>query len=151
MSRARDFFTPTQRDQIKSAIAKAEKLTSGEIRVHVENNVLIDVLDRGAYVFEQLGMHKTKHRNAVLIYLAVKDGQFAILGDAGIHQHVGDDYWNSTRDQLRTDFNEAEFATGIERAIMDIGEKLKHFFPIDANDVNELSNQISDDLSMNEN
>lgn len=151
MSRARDFFTPTQREQIKSAIVEAEKLTSGEIRVHVENNVLIDVLDRAAYVFEQLGMHKTKYRNAVLIYLAVKDGQFAILGDVGIHQHVGDEYWNSTRDQMRTDFNEAEFTSGIEKAILDIGEKLKKFFPIDLDDVNELSNQISDDISMNEN
>ena len=151
MSRAKDFFTPTQRDQLKAAIVKAEKLTSGEIRVHVENNVLIDVLDRAAYVFEQLGMHKTKNRNAVLIYLAVKDGQFAILGDAGIHQHVGDEYWNETRDQLRTDFNEAEFTKGLENAILNIGEKLKVYFPIDPDDVNELSNQISDDISMNEN
>jgi len=151
MARARDFFTPTQREQIKDAIAQAEELTSGEIRVHVENRVLIEVLDRAAYVFEQLGMHKTSARNAVLIYMAVEDGKFAIIGDVGIHQVLGQDYWIETRELMKSHFNEQAFAKGLELAILDIGKKLKKFFPIDESDVNELENEISDDISMNEN
>ena len=151
MDRALDLFTPTQRDQIKEAIRKAEEKTSGEIRLHLENHVLIDVLDRAAYVFEQLQMHKTTNRNAVLIYMAVKDGKLAILGDAAIHDQLGFDFWNSTRDLMVSYFNEGDFICGVEKAIEDIGNKLKKCFPIDPNDVNELKNEISDDLSLNEN
>ena len=151
MSRALDFFTPTQRDQIKDAIRKAEEMTSGEIRVHLENHVLVDVLDRAAYIFEQLNMHKTRGRNAVLIYMAVKDGKLAILGDAAIHEVLGSDYWNNTRDLMLNYFNEGDFICGVEKAVEDIGQKLKEHFPIDPSDVNELMNEVSDDLSLNEN
>ncbi|MEM7163403.1 MAG: TPM domain-containing protein [Bacteroidota bacterium] len=151
MSRAFDFFTPTQRDQIKEAIAKSEKLTSGEIRVHIENRTEIDVLDRAAYVFENLGMHRTKERNAVLIYMAVQDGRFAILGDAGIHQILGSDYWSQTRDSLLKYFNDQAFVEGLEWAIADIGNRLSENFPISEEDVNELENEITDDISLNEN
>ena len=151
MARARDFFTPTQRDQIKAAIEEAELLTSGEIRLHLENRVLVDVLDRAAYVFDKLGMHQTKYRNAVLIYMAIEDHKFAILGDSGIHEVLGHDYWQGSIDLMGGYFKEGDFCKGLEEVILDIGNKLKEHFPIDPDDVNELENEISDEISMNEN
>ena len=82
MTNAKDFFTKEQEDIIIQAIKEAELNTSGEIRLHVENNCKINVLDRASHIFKKLSMHKTALRNGVLFYLAVKDKKFAILGDA---------------------------------------------------------------------
>ena len=74
--------------RIEHAIAQAELTTSAELRVHLEDNCKEDPLDRAAYLFEKLEMHKTALRNGVLIYVAFQDRKLAILGDAGIHHHV---------------------------------------------------------------
>ncbi|UCH13805.1 MAG: TPM domain-containing protein, partial [Bacteroidales bacterium] len=72
-----NFFTQEEKESIKKSIAEAELNTSGEIRVHIEGVCANDVLDRAAYVFEKLDMHKTELRNGVLFYLAVKNRKFA--------------------------------------------------------------------------
>ena len=52
------------------------------------------MLDRAAWVFKKLGMHKTAERNGVLFYLAVDDRKFAIIGDAGINAKVPAGFWD---------------------------------------------------------
>lgn len=88
-----DYFSDENKLQIANAIRVAELNTSGEIRLHVEKHCKEEVLDRAAYIFEKLEMHKTQLRNGVLFYLAVEDKKFAILGDAGINQKVAEDFW----------------------------------------------------------
>ena len=82
-----------------AAIQQAEKNTSGEIRIHIENHTSMDVLDRAAQVFAELKMHKTLLRNGILIYIALQDHRLAILGDAGIHSKVPENYWNDIKNQ----------------------------------------------------
>ena len=149
--RAIDFFTPTQRDQIRDAIKKAEENTSGEIRVHLENHVRIDPLDRAATVFEELQMERTRDRNGVLVYVAVQDHKYAIIGDCGIHDKVGNAFWNKTSDILQSAFKRDDFYGGLIQAIEDVGMRIKEHFPIRPDDKNELKNEISDDISLNEN
>mgnify|MGYP001009120463 CR=1 FL=1 len=95
-----NFFTSEEKAEILAAVKTAELETSGEIRVHIENNCAEDVLDRAAYIFEKLEMHKTELRNGVLFYVAVKDKKFAILGDAGINAKVSTDFWNNTKETM---------------------------------------------------
>ena len=140
---ARDFFSPEQQKAITKAIADAEHKTSGEIRVHIENNLYGTVLDRAAFLFKQLGMSKTEHRNGVLIYLAVKSRQFAILGDKGIHKAVPENFWDTIKHQMLLDFRENKFSEGLISAISATGEQLKKHFPHHANDKNELPDDIS--------
>ena len=149
--RAIDFFTPTQRDQIRQAIIEAEQNTSGEIRVHLENHVRINPLDRAATVFEELQMERTKDRNGVLIYVAVQDQKFAIIGDVGIHKIVGNEFWKKTRDILHDAFVKEDFFGGLVHSIADVGIRMKEHFPIQPDDKNELENEISDDISLNKN
>lgn len=137
------YFTEENKLQIVSAIRVAETNTSGEIRVHIEKNCKEDVLDRAAYWFEQLGMHKTKLRNGVLFYLAVEDHKFAILGDAGINQKVSSDFWEETKELVISKFKEGSYAEGLAAGIIKAGEQLKQHFPFKSDDVNELSNEIS--------
>ena len=72
-----NFFTKQEKDLIKSAVKEAELNTSGEIRVHLDNRCREDVMDRAAWWFAKLEMHRTEQRNGVLFYLAVRDRKFA--------------------------------------------------------------------------
>jgi uncharacterized membrane protein len=140
---AQNFFSEEQKRQITDAIAEAEQNTSGEIRLHVEGSCKIDVLDRAAYIFEQLEMHKTAQRNGVLFYLAVNDRKFAILGDSGINQLVPENFWDHIKETMLVFFRDGKFAEGVSTGILMAGEQLKTHFPYQSNDVNELSDEIS--------
>ncbi len=138
-----DFFSPQEKEDIKQAIMSAELDTSGEIRVHIENTFTGDVLDRAAFVFKQLGMEKTALRNGVLIYLAVKNRRFAIIGDSGIHKVVHENYWNDIKAGMLSHFRENRFTDGLIEAIAAAGKQLKKHFPYQRDDENELPDEIS--------
>jgi len=140
---AQNFFSEEQKKQITDAIAEAELNTSGEIRLHVEGSCKINVLDRAAYIFEKLEMHKTAQRNGVLFYLAVNDRKYAILGDAGINQLVPENFWDHIRETMLEFFKVGKFAEGVSEGILMAGEQLKANFPYQSDDVNELSDEIS--------
>ncbi|HPX04878.1 MAG TPA: TPM domain-containing protein [Tenuifilaceae bacterium] len=138
-----DQFTKEQQQRIVKAIEQAELNTSGEIRVHIEKSCKIDVLDRAADVFALLKMHKTQLRNGVLFYFAISDRKFAILGDAGINSKVPNNFWDSIKEEMLVLFKQGDITSGLEKGILLAGEKLKEHFPLQKNDVNELSNEIS--------
>ncbi|WP_347838713.1 TPM domain-containing protein [uncultured Draconibacterium sp.] len=137
------YFSEADKLQITNAIRVAETNTSGEIRVHIENHCKIEVLDRAAYIFEKLEMHKTELRNGVLFYLAVEDKKFAILGDGGINKLVADDFWESTKDVVIAKLKQGKYAEALADGIVKAGEQLKAHFPYQDDDVNELSDEIS--------
>jgi len=143
MSTASNFFTKAQQEEIHQAILNAELDTSGEIRVHIENTCKGEVLDRALEVFTKLGMKKTESRNGVLIYLAVKNRKFAIIGDKAIHEIVTADYWDSIKNKMLNHFRENRFTEGLVEAITETGTKLKKHFPYMTDDKNELSDEIS--------
>lgn len=125
-----DFFTDQEKQEIVQAIQEAEYNTSGEIRLHVERTCKSEVLDRAAYVFEKLKMHKTDLRNGVLFYLATEDRKFAILGDAGINAKVPSDFWDHIKGVILEKFKEGKIANGLSSGILMAGEQLKAHFLI---------------------
>jgi uncharacterized membrane protein len=137
------FFSQKEKQQIVQAIKEAENKTSGEIRVHIESLCRGEVLDRASFLFGKMGMHKTELRNGVLIYLAVKDRQFCIIGDAGINEKVPDDFWNEITECTIALFKDNKFCEGLCEAIRLSGDKLVAYFPVASDDVNELSDDIS--------
>ena len=136
-------FNDDEQQRIKDAIAKAERTTSGEIRICVEKTCKDDVLDRAAKYFYQLDMDKTKLRNGVLIYLATVDHKFAIIGDAGINKVVPADFWDCTKDLMLEQFKLSNLIEGIVIGIDRAGEKLSTFFPCAPDDVNEVSDDVA--------
>lgn len=143
MAGIRDFLNKEQKQQVIDAIKEAELNTSGEICLHIDSTCKEDVLDRAAYIFEKLEMHKTALRNGVLFYLAVHDKKFAILGDAGINQKVPENFWNNIKNHMAGLFKNGDFTKGLSDGIKMAGEQLKIHFPYKSNDVNELSDEIS--------
>lgn len=142
----KQFFSPDEKKAIVSAIAEAEAMTSGEIRVHIEPRCKHDnPVHRAHEVFYKLGMDKTTHANAVLIYIAHDDRKFAIIGDKGINQVVPANFWEGTKEAMREHFKRGEFYQGVVFAIRETGSHLKQYFPhAPGESKNELSNEISE-------
>jgi len=140
----REFFTPEEKDLILEAIRNAEQRTSGEVRLFVESHCrFVDPMDRAGEIFLNLGMQNTADRNATLIYVAVKDRQAAVLGDEGIHQKVGQKYWEDEVNRMMVHFKQQNLAKGIVQCIGDIGEALHQHFPYNRDtDKNELPDEI---------
>ena len=103
----------------------------------------MDAIDRAMEVFYKLRMGKTEDRNAVLIYVALKDHQLAVFGDEGIHQKVGNNYWIEEVRQMINSFNREDYSEGIRQCVLDVGEALCKHFPYDhQTDKNELPDDI---------
>lgn len=136
------FFTAEQQKKVVEAIVAAEKLTSGELKIFIEENCPEDVIERAWAVFDELEMHQTSLRNGVLFYLAHEDHKFAVIGDQGIHEKVNADFWETTKDHLRTHFVNGAFVEGFVQGILEAGEQLQKYFPNDGNTDNELPNEI---------
>lgn len=145
--KASTFFTREQQEAIVRAIGEAEHATSGEIRVHIETSCKADVLDEAAWLFRKLDMHRTADRNGVLIYVALKEHKFAIIGDTGINAVVPPGFWDNIRDHMTQRFSEDLFTEGLTEGIIMAGGQLKEHFPYAKGDINELTDTISFDIN----
>ncbi len=141
--KAAELFTGEQQVQIRSAIKEAEKNTSGEIRVHLETSFTGDVLDRAAWIFKKIGMHKTDERNGVLFYLATENKKFAVIGDWGINRKVPENFWDNVKTIIENNFREGRYCEGLSEGIILAGKQLKKHFPHQKSDINELPDEIS--------
>lgn len=143
MNAVESFLTPDQESSVIRAIVEAENNTSGEIRIHLENNTKKPSLERAKEVFLYLKMDDTKDRNGVLIYVDVVNKQIAILGDTGINDLVPDNFWEEEIGLLTDFFTKKKVEEGLIAAVKKVGEKLQLYFPYQRDDTNELSDQIS--------
>ena len=143
MSKTEDFLSKADEQEIVQAIIEAEKNTSGEIRVHLEEHTEKSPLDRAQEVFFELHMHETQDRNGVLFYVGVADKKFAIIGDEGIHEKVHQNFWDQMHDQITQEFSKKNYHNGLKNAVLETGKELKKYFPISGENPNELSNEIT--------
>jgi uncharacterized membrane protein len=145
LSKKKDFFTDAEKQQVVEAIQSAEHQTSGQVRVFVESRCrFVDPLDRAVEVFGSLKMDQTADRNGVLVYVAVKDRQLALYGDKGIHEKVGDEFWNDKVKLILSHFDKANYAHGLAHVVVEIGEVLGKYYPYDKNAGN--ANDLPDDI-----
>lgn len=124
------------------AINMAENRTSGEIRVCIEKKCPHEAIAQAVRRFSELDMHKTALKNGVLIYLAIEDHKFAIIGDEGINKKVPENFWEETKNIMADLFKKEQFAEGLIAGIHRAGKQLKTFFPRSDDDINELPNEV---------
>jgi uncharacterized membrane protein len=141
----KEFIASLDQPRIIEAIHTAEKMTSGEIRVHVQPKAHGEIRSVAERTFERLGMTRTDLRNGVLLFIACEEQRFVILGDEGIDAKVPAGFWDEIAAKLTIRFQHREFTEGIVEAIHSAGEELRHYFPRAHDDVNELSNEINVD------
>jgi uncharacterized membrane protein len=144
--RLKSFLTQVDQYRIVGAIREAESRSRGEIRVHASSRPVEDAQREAARQFERLGMTATQERSGVLIYIAPRSQRFAIVGDSGIHEKCGPDFWREIAAAMEHDFRESRFTDGLVKGIARAGDALAVHFPRTAQaDVNELPDHVSED------
>lgn len=138
-----NYFLESDKNVIITAIREAESYTSAEIKVHIEKSCPGDVLERADQVFNELDMENTKLNNGVLIYLAVEQKTFAIIGDKGISEKVQNLHWGDIKDHMKARFQAEEIVLGITDGVRMITNLLMNHFPSCENEINEISDEIS--------
>jgi uncharacterized membrane protein len=129
--------------RVKAAVAAAERAASGEVRVSVSRFFWGSVRKAAERAFVRLGMTRTKDRNGVLFFIVPARKKFVVLGDAGIHAKVGQEFWDSLAGLMSARFKKGEFTEGLVEAIEEAGRRLAAHFPYDAAvDVNELADDV---------
>jgi uncharacterized membrane protein len=141
--RTREFLSKLEHDRIIQAIHEAESKTSGEIRVLIQRGKLkSDPLEAAQRKFHRLGMHKTRERNAVLILVGPRVHKFAVVGDNGIHEKCGDEFWQRVVERMRTHFQNEKFSDALVEAVKEIGTVLTKHFPKTSRNTDELPNDV---------
>ena len=140
---AEELLSPSELERVRDAVRRAEARTSGEIRVHLDDTIVEDVLDHAAFIFQELGMHRTQDRNGVLIYVSVAERRAAVIGDQGIHAKLPNGYWNETLGVILEQFRAERYCEGLCMGVERLGEQLISHFPCRTDDRNELSDEVS--------
>jgi len=143
MNKVESFLTTQQEKEVIQAIQNAEKNTSGEIRVHIENKTEKPTLERAKEVFLCLKMDQTQQQNGILLYVGVTSRKFAILGDEGINKMIPEGFWDEEKKIVLAYSSKNKYKEGLVLAIEKVGKKLKNYFPYEKDDTNELTNEIS--------
>ncbi len=142
--RTKEFVEKLEHQQIVNAIAAAEKKTSGEIRVYIQRGEIADPIPAARQQFEKLGMTATRERNAILIFVAPRSQKFAVIGDAGIHERCGDQFWQQLVKAMQAHFKAENFTDAVVHAIKQTGDLLGQHFPRRPDDCNELPNAVEE-------
>lgn len=134
-------------DRLQKAIADAEARTSGELRISVSPFFWGNLQSAAERAFVRLGMSRTIHRNGVLFFVVPSRRKFVVLGDAGIHERVGDELWTTVADVMSPYFKRREYTDGLIAGIEQVAEALATHFPRETGDVNELSDVVDTERS----
>jgi uncharacterized membrane protein len=137
-----DFIRQLREPEIIAAIRAAEQQTSGEIRVFISDQSVTDPVAAAQEQFTRLGMTQTRDRNGVLIYLAPRSRQFAVLGDSGVHARCGAGFWQELTRSMSEQFRAGDFTAGLVQGIQRAGELLGRHFPRRPDDHNELPDRV---------
>lgn len=141
--RTKEFISQLDHDRIVGAIKEAEAKTSGQIRVYIQRGKLEgDPLIAAQEKFQKLGMQTTTERNGILILVIPRARKFAVIGDEGVHQKCGDQFWQQLVEKMRLHFQNENFTDALVEAIQETGELLASHFPKSAVPQNELPDEI---------
>ncbi len=137
------FLTEAENKNILEAIRLKESKTSGEIRLFIEPKcTYMNPLLRAKELFYALKMNATDDRNAVIIYIAHVDKDFALFGDGGIFQKAPVKFWSEEAKRLNYHFYHKDYLSGILKCIEQVGDCLHTHFPFEGEKKNELPDDI---------
>ena len=136
-------IAPEEQNRLLDKIARIEKRSCGEVRIHVADRRVKDPLETARKTFTSLGMNATRRRNGVLVFLSLPSRKFAIVGDEGIDRVTPPEYWDGLRDTLAARFAAGEYCAGLLEILDRVEAVLAEHFPYEAGDVDELPDDIS--------
>ncbi len=139
-----DFLDRLDDAKVVEAIGRAERGTTGEIRVFVSRRTLDgdDILQRAAARFRLLELDRTPDRNAVLLYFLPRERKFAVIGDRGFHAKCPPSFWQDVADAIAGHLREDRFTEAVLAGIGRVGDLLAQHFPAGRDDLHSHPDQV---------
>ncbi len=92
--------------------------------------------------FVESGVSRTKDRTGILIFISLLEHRVEILADSGINQHIKPEKWQGLVDKIIIGIKKGDVVDNLVETIGECGNMLVEYFPIQPDDVNELSDKI---------
>jgi len=92
--------------------------------------------------FYRRGIHRTRNRSGLLIFVSVAEHYVEIIADQGIHQRVPDNHWQAIVDDFIAAVRRGDTAAGFLRCIDACGSQLAEHFPPEGEPADQLSNHL---------
>ncbi|MBN1949351.1 MAG: TPM domain-containing protein [Candidatus Cloacimonetes bacterium] len=101
------------------------------------------VRERALRYFMEAGVNNTRDRSGILIFISLLERRVELLADSGINSRISPGLWQNFVDDITAGIRKNELVPALEKAVLDCGHLLAEYFPISADDVNELQDGIT--------
>ncbi|MFK8253762.1 TPM domain-containing protein [Ancylobacter terrae] len=88
------------------------------------------------------GVHQTRARTGILIFVAVPDHRVEVVADEGIHAHVGEAAWGAVCETVLAGARAGRLGDGLCDGVAAAGAVLAAHVPRHPDDTNELSDRL---------
>jgi uncharacterized membrane protein len=116
-------------ERIREAIVAAEQGTTGPILVTLSHGTLGTTLSAGKRAFKRLRLGSAPERNGVLLFVIPERREFAVIGDAGVHDKVGQQFWERVAAAMSERIGRGDITDGLIHGIEEAGKELAAHFP----------------------
>jgi uncharacterized membrane protein len=117
------------KERVREAIARAEQTTTAPISVSIVPHLLGDVRDHAQRALHRHGLTRAPARNAVHFFVVPSHREFAVVGDAGAHERLGQAVWDSVASTVQEHFRRGDPTGGLIAGIEEVARHLARHFP----------------------
>ena len=100
------------------------------------------VRERAVRAFYEKGLYRTRHETGILIFISLFERKVWILGDRGINARISPDSWRFLARTLTDGIKNGRACEALCAVVAGCGEELTRHFPKEADDTNELPDEI---------
>lgn len=122
-------LTQAQKKKIRDRIQEIESAAHTRIVIRFIRNHEGSVVEAATQAFSDHRLYHEKVKTGILLFISLKQKQFQILGDAHIHEKIGEDGWNRLAARLSERFKAGHFDDGIRDFLDEVSKTLEHHFP----------------------
>jgi uncharacterized membrane protein len=115
--------------RVRDAIDRAEEATDSPISVSIVPHVKGDVHAAALRELHRRGLTRAPDRNAVHFFVVPSRREFAIVGDAGAHERLGQEVWDRVAAIVEKHFRLGDPTAGLIAGIEEVGRLLAGHFP----------------------
>jgi len=97
---------------------------------------------RALQLFAERGLHRTRARTGLLVFVSELERRVVLLGDASLHAQLGQAGWQKEVQQLVARIREGRLCQGLLEVLADLEPSLAAAAPRQADDENELPDAV---------
>ncbi len=115
--------------RVRDAILRAEAATTAPIAVSIVPHVSGDIHAAALRALHHRRLSRAPDRNAVHFFVVPSRREFAVVGDAGAHERLGQEAWNGVAATVEKHFRQGDPTAGLVAGIEEVGRHLARHFP----------------------